>query len=367
MVQVLSWMQPRDYQAARRTVPVLGGVAISVSLLFLPMAPSRGDVDAPLIAVATAGCLVAAVLCGLARSFDDANTLAWAVVPPLGVAIIVVVDLATHDASVTAQIFFIFPVLYGASLLPRQGAVVMTTAAVVGEAIVVGVQLPLREAVMDTTYLAAALVTVTVLLVRSAERQAKLVAELRWNAATDSLTGLVTRRAFDEAVEAALARPDDEGTSLLLLDVDWFKSVNDRYGHPGGDEVLVQLSRVLVDASRRGDVVCRLGGDEMAVLMPGCTEEVARRRAEEIVGAVRGHGFRLPVGDVIHVSVSVGLAHAPTHAEDAQRLYYAADQALYAAKRCGRDRMMSFGMPAVPRPTSPPVGGTARAYQRPHG
>ena len=199
MVQVLSWMQPRDHRAAARTVPVLGGVAIAVTLLFLPMAESTGPVDTPLIAVATAGCLAAAILCGLAWSFDEANRLAWAAVPVLGVAIIVVVDLATHDASVTAQIFFIFPVLYGASLLPRAGAIVMTTASVVGEAVVVGAQLSPREAVMNTTYLAAALVTVTVLLVRSAERQATLVAELRRHAATDSLTGLVTRRAFDEA------------------------------------------------------------------------------------------------------------------------------------------------------------------------
>ena len=345
MRHVLSWMQPRDYRAAARTVPVLGAVSITVTLLFLPMSESNGSVDTPLIAVATTGCVVAAVLCALAWSFDEANTLAWAVVPVLCVAIIVIVDLATRDASVTAQIFFIFPVLYGASLLTREGAIVMTTASVVGEAIVVGVLLPPRAAVMDTAYLAAALITLTVLLVRSAERQVALVAELRQRAATDSLTGLVTRRAFDEALDAALKRPDDEGTSLILLDVDWFKSVNDRFGHPCGDEVLVQLSGLLVAASRRGDVVCRLGGDEMAVLMPGCTVDVARRRAEEIVAAVRAHGFTLTVGDVINVSVSVGLAHAPTHAQDAQHLYAAADEALYAAKRGGRDRMMAYGTP----------------------
>jgi diguanylate cyclase (GGDEF)-like protein len=187
----------------------------------------------------------------------------------------------------------------------------------------------------------------------------------------------VTRRAFDEAIDAAMQRPDDDGTSLLLLDVDWFKSVNDRFGHPGGDEVLVQLSGLLVASSRRGDVVCRLGGDEMAVLMPGCTVEVARRRAVEIVETVRAHGFTLSVGDVISLSVSVGLAHAPTHAQDAQRLYLAADQALYAAKRCGRDRMVAYGtqdvalrdVPAPPAatPAETRPADTARAYQRPHG
>ena len=108
--------------------------------------------------------------------------------------------------------------------------------------------------------------------------------------------------------------------------------------------MLVQLSGLLVAASRRGDVVCRLGGDEMAILMPTCTLEVARRRAEDIVLAVRAHGFSLSVGSVINMSVSVGLAHAPTHADDAQHLYAAADEALYAAKRGGRDQMMAYGM-----------------------
>ncbi|MBJ7359754.1 GGDEF domain-containing protein [Nocardioides sp.] len=346
MMPVLRWMQPRNHRAAARTVPALGAVAIAVSLVFLPMAETKGDVDKPLIAVATIACLLAAVLCGLAWRFDEANTLAWAVVPLLCVAAIVVLDLATHDAGVTAQIFFVFPVLYGASLLPREGAIVMTTASVLGEAIVVGTQLPADEALMDTAYLTAALVTATVLLVRSAEHQEALVAKLRWHAATDSLTGLVTRRTFDKALESALERRDGDGTSLLVLDVDWFKTVNDRFGHPGGDEVLVQLSALLVEASRRGDVVCRLGGDEMAVLMPECTLDVARRRAEEIVLAVREHGFAVSVGTVIKVSVSVGIAHAPTHAEDAQRLYSAADEALYAAKRGGRDRMRSYGMPS---------------------
>jgi diguanylate cyclase (GGDEF)-like protein len=83
----------------------------------------------------------------------------------------------------------------------------------------------------------------------------------------------------------------------------------------------------------------------MAVLMPGCTVEVARRRAEQIVGAVREHGFALTVGEVIHVSVSVGLAHAPTHALDAHHLYSAADEALYAAKHAGRDQMMAYEVP----------------------
>ena len=120
----------------------------------------------------------------------------------------------------------------------------------------------------------------------------------------------MTRRTFDKALEAALEqRDDDEGTSLIVLDVDWFKTVNDRFGHPCGDEALTRSRALLVAALRRGDVVCRLGGDEMAILMPVCPLDVARRRAEDIVIAVREHGFNLSVGNVINLSISVGLAH----------------------------------------------------------
>ena len=80
----------------------------------------------------------------------------------------------------------------------------------------------------------------------------------------------------------------------MIFDVDRFKSVNDRYGHPGGDKVLVQLSDLLVQASRRGDVVCRMGGDEIAMLLPRCSIEIAMRRAEEIVEMVRKQGSRCP-------------------------------------------------------------------------
>ena len=207
--------------------------------------------------------------------------------------VIVLVDLATHDASVSAQVFFFFPTVYGAALLPRPGAILVTCASLAGELVVVFAQLSVREAIVSSCYVAAALVTIAVILIRSTERQHELVVELARLATVDPLTGLVTRRGFDEAMDVALAEPDgDEGTSLVIFDVDRFKSVNDRYGHPGGDKVLVQLSELLVQASRRGDVVCRMGGDEIAMLLPRCTIDIALRRAEEIVELVRNRGSR---------------------------------------------------------------------------
>lgn len=338
-MNLLSWMQPRDHASAARTVSVLSAVAAGVTIVFAPIAPASGSLGPRSIALASGIVVLVGVLSWSARYFDEANQLAWALCPLLGVAAIVLIDLLTLDASVSAQIFLLFPTLYGASSLRWPGAIVMTSASLVGEVVVVAARLPIREALTDIGYVAAVLVTVTVLLGRAGERQGVLVARLEKQAALDPLTGLVTRRVLDEAAASALTGAgSDEGTSLILLDVDDFKGINDRYGHPGGDQALVQLADLLGRRSRPGDVVCRMGGDEMALLLPGCSQETALRRAESIIEDVRGHRFLLN-GVPVSMSVSVGLAQAPTHAVDLRTLYSAADTALYQAKRSGRDRV----------------------------
>ncbi|MEP7091352.1 MAG: GGDEF domain-containing protein [Nocardioidaceae bacterium] len=336
-------MQPRDHSVAARTVSALGLVAAVVSIGFAPIAPSSRTGHGPLAVALTvgAGALVALVALA-ARRLDEANRVAWAVCPLLAVVALVAIDLLTRDASVSAQIFFMFPTLYGASLLTRPGAVLMTAMSLAGEVVVVGVQLPLREALTDIGYVAAVLVTTAVVLSRSYERQAELVARLEHRAAIDPLTGLVTRRVLDEAAASALSGADSEdGTSLMLLDIDDFKSINDRYGHPGGDEVLVALGVLLTARSRRGDVVCRMGGDEIALLLPGCRAESARGRGEQILHDVSARPFELTTGEQVQVSVSVGLAHAPDDARTLRTLYAAADAALYQAKNSGRGRVVA--------------------------
>ena len=342
-MDLLTHLQPRDHRAATRVVSILCAIGVGVTVVFLPIAPGNDLTPNPVLAaVAGVSFLSVILLSAAAWFFDEASRVAWALSPFLAIAAIVTADLATHDASVSAQIFFLFPTLYCASLLPRYGAAMVMGAVVLGELIVVFTLLPVRQAIFEGGYVSAALVATAAMLVRGAEAQVALTAELEHRASTDSLTGLVTRRAFDEAASSALETdPSDDGTALILLDVDLFKSVNDRYGHPGGDEVLVQLAELLVEASRRGDVVCRLGGDEMAVLLPGCSVEVAHRRAEEMIREVRTHGFVLSIGSIINVSVSAGLAHSPTHAHDPRALYVAADQALYEAKRSGRNRVVA--------------------------
>jgi diguanylate cyclase (GGDEF)-like protein len=330
-------MLPRDHRAAARTVTALCAVAVVVTVVFAPLEGQQHDVGLWPLMLAGATVVVVVVMSCLAHFFREANKVAWAACPLLAVAAIVVIDLLTDDASVAAQIFFLFPTLYGASMLRRAGAAVMTGAALSGELLVVAVQLPLREAVVDFGYVAAVLVTTAVFLTRAGERQGALVATLEKQAAIDPLTGLFTRRVLDEAATSALSGAgSDDGTALVLLDVDKFKSVNDVYGHPAGDQVLVQLAELLQGRSRKGDVVCRMGGDEIALLLPGCSASTARRRADAIVEDVRAGSFLVGDGEVVDVSVSVGLAHSPTDAENLRSLYAAADAALYQAKRSGR-------------------------------
>jgi diguanylate cyclase (GGDEF)-like protein len=343
---ILAAMQPRDHKSASRAVSVLCLVGIGVTVLFAPLQPSgAADLSVPHLAIGAATLIAVAAISWTARYFDEASRLAWAVCPLLTVAAIVELDYLTSDPSISAQIFFLFPALYGASQLRRHGAVVVTSAALLGEWIVVGGMLPAREALTSAGYVTAALVTTAALLLRAGERQADLVAQLTRQAAIDPLTGLVTRRVLDEAAQSAMSGAASEaGTSLILLDVDNFKSINDGHGHPAGDQVLVQLAALLVESAAPADVVSRMGGDEIALLLPGSSVESLQRRAEQIVWEVRAHEFVVDDGVEpvsVSVSVSVGTAHAPTHAVDLHALYVAADAALYEAKHGGRDRVAS--------------------------
>ena len=267
---LLLWMQPRSRSAALWSMVMLASVAVLVTIVFLPLQPGSRDLTPTAAVLFLGSAAVVLIGCWAARYRRIPALIAWALGPLLAVVAIVVLDLLTSDVSVAAQVFFFFPTLYGASQLRRPGAVVMTAASVVGVSIVVLGSLPLAEAATDIGYVSAALITTAVLLVRAGERQDELVTRLERQAAVDALTGLATRRVLDEAARSAISGAvNHEGTSLILLDVDEFKSVNDRFGHPGGDEVLVQLAAYLVRSARRDDVESRLGGDEMAVLLPG--------------------------------------------------------------------------------------------------
>jgi diguanylate cyclase (GGDEF)-like protein len=167
-----------------------------------------------------------------------------------------------------------------------------------------------------------------------------LVVELQHVAAIDPLTGLVTRRVLDQAAAAALSGSvRNQGTALVLIDVDHFKRINDTYGHPVGDATLVHLANVLTSSTRPDSLICRMGGDEIAVLLPGCSHEAAVSRTRQMLDALRASPFQLADGTLLSVSVSAGVAQVPANASSLHGLYAAADAALYQAKGAGRGRL----------------------------
>jgi two-component system cell cycle response regulator len=166
-------------------------------------------------------------------------------------------------------------------------------------------------------------------------RNGWLLEQIQRMADTDALTGVANRRAFDAALvrELARARRDDGSVGLALLDVDHFKSFNDTYGHTAGDAALAGLADALVAECRGFDVVARYGGEEFAVILPGCDLQESLEIGERLRRVAQGVSASAPI------TISVGVASHPERGEDADALVMAADDALYASKRAGRDRV----------------------------
>jgi len=164
----------------------------------------------------------------------------------------------------------------------------------------------------------------------------------RQEATTDGLTGLANAREFRRRVELSFGRPDRRETplSLLLVDFDHFKSVNDQLGHQHGDLVLQLGARIVRAAARAQDVVARYGGDEIAVMVADTNGAGAQRLAYRIIDAV--HAAAVPTIPGEHLTFSIGVASYPEDAFTAIELVAAADQALYLAKREGKDRACTF-------------------------
>jgi diguanylate cyclase (GGDEF)-like protein len=160
-------------------------------------------------------------------------------------------------------------------------------------------------------------------------------------AVTDELTGLFNRRRFQEAMATEVERSKRFGqpVGLVLLDLDDFKNVNDTYGHQQGDLVLREVARVLRETSREIDEPARYGGEELAVVLPGTDLEGAYNLAERVRAGIEELALPLLDGDgILRVTASFGVATLPASADDMRDLVAAADEALYRAKRAGKNR-----------------------------
>jgi diguanylate cyclase (GGDEF)-like protein len=168
-----------------------------------------------------------------------------------------------------------------------------------------------------------------------------LQGDLREQAIRDSLTGLLNRRYLDETLARELARAarDRVPVSLVMLDIDHFKTFNDEYGHKAGDDLLHELGRLLRAQTRAGDIACRYGGEEFMIVMPGATGTAAVRRADQLLLEFEQATFS-SMGQLRRPSLSAGVATFPDNGATAEEVARAADLALYASKRAGGNRVM---------------------------
>jgi len=178
---------------------------------------------------------------------------------------------------------------------------------------------------------------------------ARFTAQLRHRSRHDGLTGLLDRRAIDEALQAQIqrSRRTGEAFSVLMLDLDHFKAINDRFGHATGDWALKHVAALVREVLREVDSLGRIGGEEFLALMPGATLSAAGPVAERMRERLATSPMMLH-GEPVAMSVSIGMAQWIAPGEDASQLAGRADAALYAAKAQGRDRVVAAGDMTAP-------------------
>jgi len=192
-------------------------------------------------------------------------------------------------------------------------------------------------------FMGAAFVALVARIMLRTTRELLRVSSLEAESATDPLTGLKNRRAFDQCWKVELARARRFGIplSLLVIDIDFFKEVNDSYGHAVGDQVLIKVGQLICGCLRVSDVAARYGGEEFAVIAPHTAPNMAALVAERLRAAVQRDACHAlgQHGSERSITASIGVAGTSDLALSGERLFDCADEALYAAKRAGRNRV----------------------------
>lgn len=193
---------------------------------------------------------------------------------------------------------------------------------------------PIRSILSD--YLTNVLKTAISILSES-----KIVEEIRLLALTDEVTGCFNQRKLVEDLNFFIARYPQErvGFSLLFVDIDYFKNVNDQYGHVVGSQLLIDMSSVLKNQLRSSDLVYRYGGDEFIVILPRTNIEETKKIALRISESVKASEFDIENGGKYKLSLSVGIAEYPTDAQSAKSIIEFADKMMYLSKKSGRGKV----------------------------
>ena len=281
--------------------------------------------------------------------------------------------IASHEGGTSGgtadnEMLFLWVCLYCFYFLSMPQA--LTQTAVVGVAyiwLLSGEPVTAGEAATRWLVTMSSLVVAGLVIARLRGGVYRVVGELSQQASIDSLTGLLNRSSLHQRYEQERLRAEAEGTpiSVLAVDIDEFKRLNDSLGHPVGDQILRQVSAAVRHWTRRLDLAARLGGDELAVVLPGAGGEDARTVAEQIRSAIARE--RGPQD--VHVTVSIGVSTAESEVPAFEELWRTADSAMYVAKRHGGDRVQVYGEAARdlighvaewdPRPTPPPAEAPA--------
>jgi diguanylate cyclase (GGDEF)-like protein len=274
--------------------------------------------------------------------------LFWLLIPFAGAGVITVLNVATRDATMGPQLFYLWPLLYAAMFLDRRTITLTVAQISAGHALTAFRFQESGQALLDWIAITVAMSMTAVVVAGLRERNDRLRAVLEAQATSDSLTGAANRRAFDaELGRAVTAAGPDDPLALVMIDVDHFKTINDTWGHAVGDLALRTVADALRDAAEdRRHMVARLGGDEFAVLLRAAPYAAVRftELARARVAATGGLPCAPP-------SLSIGIAVLPDHAVDADELQKVADAALYRAKEGGRGRSM-MAQPAHPLPAT---------------
>jgi diguanylate cyclase (GGDEF)-like protein len=261
------------------------------------------------------------------------------------IPLIVVLAHLDGGASSPMAHVILLPLVFAAMAYPVRATILVGAAAVTGQLAIAALsEMPAGDAGLQVTVLA--LVTVMGARIahtheRTLRESEALAARLGELARVDGLTGCLNHRGFHERLEAAVTGNGPGPVSLLQVDIDHFKAVNDTHGHPCGDEVLEAVGALLRAHARRDDIVARMGGEEFFLLLPATDLPTATRVAERLRVAIAT--APLPVS----VTVSVGISVLPDLAGSVDELIESADRALYDAKRAGRDRVVVAAPPGV--------------------
>jgi diguanylate cyclase (GGDEF)-like protein len=189
-----------------------------------------------------------------------------------------------------------------------------------------------------------AILAVMVMVVGSSKVLSRTLLELEYYAVHDPLTGLHNRRQFNEMLNYEVSRSErhQHEFSVLMLDLDDFKDINDSYGHPTGDTALCAIATVLLEHTRKGDLCARVGGDEFAIILTETGPEGARIVAENVGRALREMAIASVQGNYFHLTVSIGVSSYPGDGQTIDSLLEGVDVAMYKAKDMGKDSVCAF-------------------------